>query len=228
MLLLLLLFDVLCCVCLRCRCHRRRPLYPDYPDIDHIIADERHLPLCEYFPNVHMGFMIHSVNGHNLSKMTFDECMAFIKRARGPHKVDFRRYDYRYDPLEDVWRTLAQVREMGTYVEDPLLTYSAFVQAASTGDLVTLRRLLQQGEDPDSIDYTGVSAFHAAATNGHLKACEMLLKAGAKIDKRDINVSNDTRSQAMTSNDAMLFISFLNAFLVLHIPVITLNSMINS
>jgi hypothetical protein len=52
-----------------------------------------------------------------------------------------------------------------------------------------LKRLIAQGEDPDSADYTGVSALHAAASSGHVKIVELLIKAGAKVDKRDINVS---------------------------------------
>jgi ankyrin repeat protein len=63
-----------------------------------------------------------------------------------------------------------------------------FVQAASTGDTATLKRLISQGGDPDSTDYTSVTALHAAASNGHIKIVELLLKAGAKVDKRDINV----------------------------------------
>jgi hypothetical protein len=89
---------------------------------DHIIADERKLSLAEYFPNIHMGFMLQSINGHNLSQMSFDDCMSFVSRVRPPHKVDFRRYDYRFDPIENIWNTLPELREHGTHVEDPMLT----------------------------------------------------------------------------------------------------------
>jgi RNAse (barnase) inhibitor barstar len=91
---------------------------------DHIIADERKISLAEYFPNVHMGYVLHSLNGFNLSQMTFEEVIAYVNKVRPPHKVDFRRYDYRFDPIENVWHTLPEVRELGTHVEDPMLTVS--------------------------------------------------------------------------------------------------------
>ena len=53
-----------------------------------------------------------------------------------------------------------------------------------------LKLLLQQGEDPDAVDYTGCSAVHVAAANGHDKILDVLKKAGADMDKRDVNVSH--------------------------------------
>ena len=55
---------------------------------------------------------------------------------------------------------------------------------------LSVRAAVEQGEDPDAVDYTGCSAVHVAAANGHDKILDILKKAGADMDKRDVNVSH--------------------------------------
>lgn len=95
---------------------------------DHVIADEKKIPLCELFPNVHAGFQLYSLNGHLLSEMSYEHLMAFVKRARSPHRVDFRRYDYKFDAFNGVWNSLQELRDMGECVADPMLMVRMYVE----------------------------------------------------------------------------------------------------
>ncbi|ELU15059.1 hypothetical protein CAPTEDRAFT_170225 [Capitella teleta] len=53
--------------------------------------------------------------------------------------------------------------------------------AALSNETDRLQDLLKH-TDPNSLDSSGYSALHYAARNGHLNACVMLLKHGAKVN----------------------------------------------
>ena len=55
-------------------------------------------------------------------------------------------------------------------------------EAAKRGDAATLRRLLGQGEDVDSLDRFGQTALMLSARNGHVEAVRALIDSGAKLD----------------------------------------------
>lgn len=52
-------------------------------------------------------------------------------------------------------------------------------EAAASGNLATVRLLLECGEDPNRRDHDGWSAIHWAAEEGHLEIVRLLLNAGA-------------------------------------------------
>lgn len=56
------------------------------------------------------------------------------------------------------------------------------VEAAKSGDKVTLRALLQKGANVNAGEGDGTTALHWAAYRDDLEAVEMLLKAGAKVN----------------------------------------------
>lgn len=54
--------------------------------------------------------------------------------------------------------------------------------AAQYGDLDRIEKLLSQGTSADSRDRSGYTALHYAARNGHVEACECLLRNGADVN----------------------------------------------
>jgi len=65
----------------------------------------------------------------------------------------------------------------------------AFVNAAGNGDFNTVKRLLEQGVSPDSIDGSSEcgegEALEAAAANGNIAVVKLLLEHGADINAPD-------------------------------------------
>ena len=65
--------------------------------------------------------------------------------------------------------------------------------AAENGDVVSLRRALAAGEDPETRDRAGRTArtartaLHIAAWKGHVSIAEALIEGGATVDARDRN-----------------------------------------
>ena len=57
--------------------------------------------------------------------------------------------------------------------------------ASGDGDLETVKRLLQQGLDPNAFDDLGWTPLIHAAKRGHLDVVRCLLAAGAQVDARD-------------------------------------------
>jgi len=55
-------------------------------------------------------------------------------------------------------------------------------EAAERGDAATLSRLLDLGEDVNSLDRFGQTALMLVARNGHTEAVRILLKSGADLD----------------------------------------------
>lgn len=59
--------------------------------------------------------------------------------------------------------------------------------AATDGNTAMLKLLLKLKADPNRLDQYQYSALHEAASIGHHNALEILIKAGADINVRDIN-----------------------------------------
>lgn len=58
-------------------------------------------------------------------------------------------------------------------------------EAASVGDVASIRALLQYGFSPDATDADGDTPLHLAAAGGHVQAIQCLLGAGASMGVRN-------------------------------------------
>ena len=56
------------------------------------------------------------------------------------------------------------------------------MNAASAGEVDTIKALIQRGADPNVLAVDGWNALCIAAREGHLQAVDLLLRSGAKID----------------------------------------------
>ncbi len=74
------------------------------------------------------------------------------------------------------------------------------IEAARSGDSYKIRRLLEEGADPDEADANGITALIMASTVGELKAVKILLSAGADTTKKD-NLGWDAYHAAMFHGD---------------------------
>ena len=154
---------------------------------DHVIADEKGIQISAAFPNIQPNSILHELNGVCVEDKTYKEIVQALKKLKPPHETVFRRYDYRYDPFHSTWHSLSQLREMGVFMDDPMITKSEFVRCAAVGDFQSVKSSLLRGEDPNCTDYTGCTALIAAAGNRHSDMCELLIRAGADAEKRDTN-----------------------------------------
>jgi ankyrin repeat protein len=59
-----------------------------------------------------------------------------------------------------------------------LLLFCTRRYAATRGDAMKLRSMLQQGFNPDSADYDGRTALMLACVRGHRDVVDLLLSAG--------------------------------------------------
>jgi hypothetical protein len=136
-----------------------------------------------------VGFLLHRINGELVEHLSYDEAMGKVLRSKSPHFAEFIRYDYRFNPFTNEWRSLQELRDLGVCVEDPLFARINFVNTAAQGRLKDIHDLLLQGEDPNSSDLSGNTALVMAAANKHPEVVEMLVNAGANVNCRDKNVS---------------------------------------
>lgn len=58
-------------------------------------------------------------------------------------------------------------------------------EAAAAGDLVLMRRLIENGVHPDEGDYDARTGIHLASSEGHLPMVRLLIKHGADVNVRD-------------------------------------------
>lgn len=64
--------------------------------------------------------------------------------------------------------------------------------AAAEGDVAKVADLLSRGMDPNALDELGLTPLHYAAKAECIKAVELLLSSGARVDARDEARSGDT------------------------------------
>ncbi len=74
------------------------------------------------------------------------------------------------------------------------------IEAARSGDSHLIRRLLDEGAEPDEADANGLTALIMASSVGELEAVNILLSAGADTGKKD-NLGDDAYHAAMFHGD---------------------------
>ena len=155
---------------------------------DHVLADTQRKTLQQLFQNVQVGHIMISINGENVENTPYNDVVTKLRTAKPPHKAEFKRYDYRYNPFENAWNSLQELRDEGVCVEDPMIQVTDFIRHAAAGDIAAIKTTLLQGEDPNCKDYTGASPLLMACVNNHERAVELLIKAGAEVNTRDKNM----------------------------------------
>lgn len=154
---------------------------------DHVVADSKGIFLSDLFPNIRVGQILCTVNGVDVETMKYEDIITIIKETKPPHRTEFRRYDFKIDPMDGSWVGLDRLRELGVLLEDPRIARLDFVAAAAAGNLSVVLKYITDGEDVNSHDHSGCSAFHLAAVHSQREVAEVLLTAGADIDSRDKN-----------------------------------------
>ena len=154
---------------------------------DHIVADEKGVFVGEIFPNIQQGYILCSFNQTDVENMRFDEAQKLIMTSKPPHRVIFRRYDYKLNALTGEWHPFAELRASGVYIEDPRISRISFVEACAKGAVAAVKNFIAQGEDLNAFDHAKVTTVHAAAVNSKPDVVELLNNAGATIDSRDKN-----------------------------------------
>jgi hypothetical protein len=152
-------------------------------------ANDAKISLFELFANVHVGCVMTSLNGQDVEGLPFDDVLDTIRFTPSPHRVEFKRYDFSFDKVTGKWLPLAKMREMNTYVEDPLLRIREFFGCVRSGQLELVAAELRAGFNPNSSDLTLTSALHVAVSNGHAEVVRLLVGAGAVVDARDKNMA---------------------------------------
>jgi hypothetical protein len=79
---------------------------------DHVVADSRGEYISEIFPNIHLGYILSTINGVAVESLPFTEALDVILTSKSPHRAVFRRYDYRSDPMTGEWFSLQQLRDL--------------------------------------------------------------------------------------------------------------------
>ena len=69
---------------------------------------------------------------------------------------------------------------------------NALHDAAQSGSLEEVRRLLSRGHQPNEFDDLGKTALHYAAQQGHLEVMKSLINAGANVNAHDERVIGNT------------------------------------
>ena len=65
------------------------------------------------------------------------------------------------------------------------LVAKSLIQNAQDGAYIAIKRLLNDGANPNIRDKDGWTAINAAAYRGHLKVCQLLVANGAKVNSID-------------------------------------------
>mmetsp|Transcript_31254 Transcript_31254/g.87645 ORF Transcript_31254/g.87645 Transcript_31254/m.87645 type:complete len:704 (+) Transcript_31254:67-2178(+) len=107
-------------------------------------------------------------------------------------------------PLSDAVREnhdeVAELLRMrGARILDMRTIAEHLCQAASAGDAPLMRRMLDNGADPNAMDYDKRTALHLASSEGHLYCVELLLDSGADLNASD-RWANTPLSEAVENN----------------------------
>src|SRR5689334_15083730 len=79
--------------------------------------------------------------------------------------------------------------------EAQLLKRASLWAAAKWNYELTLKKLLEAGQDPNELEPNmGGTPLHFAAAFGHPEAASILIRAGAQVDKRDVRGSTPLRT----------------------------------
>jgi hypothetical protein len=167
---------------------------------DHAEAAKRSTSLQELFPEVMPGMVIVKVHAVDLEDLKFEEVLKQLKKAKRPHKLQVKRYDYKQDVLTGAWVSLQEQRVAGRFVADPRVARHHFVESARRGDLGDLAQCVLRGEDVNCTDNTNCTALFHAAANGHLDCCAFLLEHGASLEFRDNNAETPLLHAARRGN----------------------------
>mmetsp|Transcript_5905 Transcript_5905/g.9917 ORF Transcript_5905/g.9917 Transcript_5905/m.9917 type:complete len:554 (-) Transcript_5905:190-1851(-) len=167
---------------------------------DHIEADRRNMGMPDLFPKVKPGMIITKINRAETEDLEFDEIMRQLDKAKQPHALELRRYDFQQDVLSGEWASLQELRVLGRFVVDPRVGRFHFVESGRRGQTQDLEMALRRGEDVNATDVTSCTAFHHAAANGHLECMELLLHYGANIEHRDNNMETPLLQAARRGN----------------------------
>ncbi|WIA34734.1 hypothetical protein OEZ86_013043 [Tetradesmus obliquus] len=95
--------------------------------------------------------------------------------------------------LSNLVRVMAVINQHMAKQEEDRTT--DFLYAATRGDVMKLRSMLQQGFNPDSADYDGRTALMLACVRGHRDVVDLLLSAGADA-KLDDNLGRSALLEA--------------------------------
>ena len=155
---------------------------------DHVESSKRGIGMQELFPKIKPGMVISKLHHIDLEDLSYDEVMKQLHKARRPHYLELKRYDYRQDVLSGEWASLQAQRVLGRFVTDPRVAREAFVAAGRRGEYGDIELALHCGEDVNATDTTGCTAFHHAVANGHIECMELLFAHGANIEQRDSNL----------------------------------------
>eukprot|EP01041_Mallomonas_annulata_P002202 gene2202-4283_t len=148
---------------------------------DHIIANQKNVFISEIYPDIYEGYILSAINEeYDLEDLQYPTIMKVIKRAKIPCKALFRRYDYRLNITTSEWEPLDILRKKKLFIDDPRIP----------GDISSVEDFVTRGGDPNSTDYTGCSALHAAAANDRGDMVKLLKTLGANVNSRDNNNRN--------------------------------------
>lgn len=79
--------------------------------------------------------ILSKVNGESMEFHPYEEIMKRLSRAKSPNNGEFLRYDYRFNPFTNMWKSLQELRDEGVCVEDPMLQRVNFVNMAAAGNI---------------------------------------------------------------------------------------------
>ncbi len=154
---------------------------------DHFKAEEKGVSLSEYFPTIHVGDALISVNGRNVQAMSFNDVQEILETTRTPHRCVFVEYLFTKDLIEGKWYSHQELREQNKYVEDPFVRNFIFHQRVREGNIEEVKDLLRRRHDVDSSDYTGCTACHFAASTSNFAMMKLLIENDANVNIPDKN-----------------------------------------
>mmetsp|Transcript_37812 Transcript_37812/g.59764 ORF Transcript_37812/g.59764 Transcript_37812/m.59764 type:complete len:703 (-) Transcript_37812:143-2251(-) len=79
----------------------------------------------------------------------------------------------------------ALLRSNGAKLVDTERSAAVLLNAVQRGDLIAVRRMIDNGYDPKGTDYDKRSGLHLAASEGFLSICEYLIDKGADVNAED-------------------------------------------
>jgi hypothetical protein len=88
---------------------------------DHMIADDKGISLTDLFPNIHIVYILKKINQFSVENLPYGEVMKAIARSKSPHRIEVKRYDYRYNVFEKKWYSIDELRRNGVLIENPIL-----------------------------------------------------------------------------------------------------------